>query len=289
MPTKLLLFMLLCLNLYANIELEDSYYVEDRVVGTSVITKDVKNDFTILSIDKESYIEKIKTKDLIKVLDKNGYKNYNSKKNYIVFILKSPIDTSFIEQKIKEYYEKNYDSIDIESIFVQPRGYLTSLPKEYIVNIRSRDFLSRDGTINIKTQENKKMFFDYQVKAKVMVYTSSNAIEKDAVLSPINCTKKSVTLDKFRDKPLQDIETASLQAKRHMPKDAILTIRDVEPQDIVKKDSIINVAMSKDGMNITFSAKALQDAKVNDIIKVQNSNGKIIKVKVTGGDMAEAE
>lgn len=35
---------------------------------------------------------------------------------------------------------------------------------------------------------------------------------------------------------------------------------------------MINVTMSQDGMDITFSAKALQDAKVDDIIKVQNSN-----------------
>ncbi|HEY9204128.1 MAG TPA: flagella basal body P-ring formation protein FlgA, partial [Sulfurimonas sp.] len=36
-------------------------------------------------------------------------------------------------------------------------------------------------------------------------------------------------------------------------------------------------------------AKALQDAKVNDIIKVQNSNGKILKVRVTGNNRAELE
>ena len=40
-------------------------------------------------------------------------------------------------------------------------------------------------------------------------------------------------------------------------------------------------------MDISFSAKALQNGKLNDIIKVQKSNGKILKVIVTGRNKAE--
>ncbi|MDD3856084.1 flagella basal body P-ring formation protein FlgA, partial [Sulfurimonas sp.] len=59
--------------------------------------------------------------------------------------------------------------------------------------------------------------------------------------------------------------------------------------DVVKRNAMINVSMSKEGMNIIFSAKALQDAKVDDIIKVQNNNGKILKARVTGSNAAELE
>lgn len=69
----------------------------------------------------------------------------------------------------------------------------------------------------------------------------------------------------------------------------ILTIRDVEIADALKRDAIVNVTLLKDGMVINFSAKALKDAKVNDIIKVQSSNGKILKVRVTGSNTAEIE
>ncbi|WP_310441505.1 flagellar basal body P-ring formation chaperone FlgA [Sulfurimonas sp.] len=289
MFVKIVLIALILLNLHAEDILEEVYYVDKKNITFASIVPDTKNDFHIVTIDSSRYSQKIKAKDLIKLLDKHGYKNYSSKSNYINFVLKSPIDTSYIEQKIKDYYEKKYENIEIKTVFIKPRGYITSLPENYIVNIRNNDFLSSNGTINIKTKENKKVFFDYYITANVEIYISKDIIKKETHLSPLNCTKKSVQLDSFRDKPLQNIETASLQAKRHIPKDMILTLRDIEVLDVVKRDSMININLYKDGIAITFSAKALQDGKVNDIINVQNSSGKILKAKVTSSNTAEIE
>ncbi|DAB27294.1 MAG TPA: flagella basal body P-ring formation protein FlgA [Sulfurimonas sp. UBA10385] len=249
----------------------------------------MKNDFELYTIEANRYSKRVKAKDLIKLLDKKGYKNYTSKSSYINFIIKSPVNTSALEQHVKEYYRKKYDNIEIKNISVHPRGYITSLPKDYIFDIDSRDYLSRSGIISIKTSQNKKIFFDYDIEASVAVYTSRSIIKKDTQISLLNVMRQNVVLDRFRAKPLQNIEANLLQSKRHIPKDMILTIRDVESLDVVKKDSIINVSLFKDGMGITFSAKALQDAKVNDIIKVQNSNQKILKARVTGKNTAEIE
>lgn len=286
---KIVFISLILSNLYAENVLKDVYYVDTRNVTFSSIVFDAKNDFDIVTIDSSRYSQKIKTKDLIKLLNKHGYENYSSKSNYINFILKSPIDTSYIEQKIKSYYLSKYENIDIKNVFIKPRGYITSLPENYVVNIRNNDFLSSKGTINIKTKENKKVFFDYFITANVDIYTSRDIIKKETRLSLSNCVKKSVQLDTFRDKPLQNIETASLQSKRYIPKDMILTIRDIEALEVIKRDSMININLHKDGIAITFSAKALQDGKVNDIINVQNSSGKILKARVTGSGTAEIE
>jgi flagella basal body P-ring formation protein FlgA len=277
------------LNLNANIELEDTYYVDDRSVNASIITKDTKNEFSILNIDANSYVEKIKSKELIKLLSDHGFKNYNTKRSYINFILKSPIDTELLKLKLKEYYEKNYENIEIEEISIEPRSYTQTLPKNYILNIRNRDFLSKNGIVNIKTQDDKKIFFDYSIRAKVVVYVSNKVIKKESQISLQDYIKKSIPLDRFRARPIQDLQKTTLQARRHIPKDTILTQNDIELFDVVKRDAMINVTMSQDGMDITFSAKALQDAKVDDIIKVQNSNAKVLKVRVTGTDKAELE
>lgn len=286
---KLVIFSFFALNLYADIELEGIYYVENKEVNSSIITGNTKNSFPILTISDNDYLAKIKSKELIEMLNKNGYKNYQNKSSYVNFILKSPIDTSLIKQRLKEYYKKQYKNIDIEDIIVEPRTYMQSLPEEYIVDIRSRDYLFRDGTISIETPQNMKYFFNYYIKAHVMVYESRDIIKKDTKLTPLNYIKKSILLDRFRAKPLQDIEESPLQAKRHIPKGKVLTHNDAESLDVIKRDSMVNVTMYKEGMVITFSAKALQDAKVNDIIKVQNSNKKILKVKVTGLNRAEIE
>ncbi|MFA7611417.1 MAG: flagellar basal body P-ring formation chaperone FlgA [Sulfurimonas sp.] len=289
MLLKLIVLLLFCFNLYANMELRGVYYVDSREVNSSVITGDKKNCFQILTIPENDYLDKIKSKELIKMLDKNRYKNYKHKSSYVNFVLKSPIDTSFIKQRLREYYTKQYDAIEIEDIIVEPRAYMQTLPKDYIVEIRSRDYLFSDGTINIKTPQNKKYFFNYYIKARLTVFQSREKIKKDTKITPLHYTQKKILLDRFRAKPLQDMDSTQLQAKRHIPKGRIITYNDVESPDVVRRDAMINVTMVKEGMVITFSAKALQDAKVNDIIKVQNSNGKTLKVKVTGNNRAEIE
>ncbi len=287
MLAKILVLILISINLYAGNALHSTYYVNSRSINLSSITSDTKNDFNIFTIEKSRFSKRVKTKDLIKLLETHGYKNYTSKSNYISFILKSPIDTSKIELSIKEYYQNQYEDIEITDIFVEPRAYIRVLPKNYVVNMRKRDFLSKSGTINIKTPQNKKIFFNYRVTATLPVYISRKKIKKDVKLSAINSSKKSIILDKFRAKPIQSIKINSLQSKHHIPKGRILTIRDVEALSVIKKNSFVNVSLHSDNMAITFSAKALQDGKVDDIIRVQKSDGKRFKVKVTGKNRAE--
>lgn len=286
---KFFALFLISFTLHANIELDGVYYVENREVNSSVITQNKAGSFHILTIPHSDYLAKIKSQELIDLLHKNGYKNYEHKSSYVNFVLKSPIDTSFIEHRLKEYYEKEYESIEIIDIVVEPRAYMESLPDEYTVDIRERDYLFNDGTISIKTPQNMKYFFNYYIKAYITVYESRDKIKKDTKLTPLHYIQKKVLLERFRAKPFQNIDNIQLQAKRHIPKGRIITHNDVELFDVIRRDAMINVTMVKEGMVITFSAKALQDAKVNDIIKVQNSNGKILKVRVTGNNRAELE
>jgi len=287
MLLKILLLFFIVFTLYAQIPLQSAYYVQNKEVKFSSIVPDTKDDFLITTIEQNRYSQKIKSKELLAILIKHGYKNYTTKENYVNFILKSSVDTSLIEEKLKEYYLSNYEDINIKSVFVAPRSYLASLPKTYSVEIKSRDFLSNEGILSIKTAENKKLFFDYTVVADVAVYKSRDTIKKETQLTLTNCVKKIVALENFKEQPLQNIEQKSLQVKRHIPKDTILTVRDVEILDVVKRDSMISVNLFEDGIMITFSAKALQDGKVNDIINIQNSSGKILKARVIGSDAAE--
>ena len=287
MLTKKIILFLLCVNLYANDTLRSTYYVNSRSIDLSSIISNTKNDLNLYTIDRNRHTKRVKTDDLIKLLKSHGYSNYSSKKSYVNFILKSPIDTSKIKHSIEDYYKKKYEIINITDIKVEPRAYITELPQSYLFNIRSRNFLSRSGILSIKTPQNKKIFFNYNITATLPIFISKYEIKKDIELSALNSSKKSIILDKFRAKPIQIIEKGSLQSKHHITKGKILTIRDVEVLSVVKRNSVVNISMSSDNMAITFSAKALQDGKLNDIIKVQKNDGKRLNVRVTGKNRAE--
>jgi len=164
---------------------------------------------------------------------------------------------------------------------------MKSIPKTYTIKIKKNSFLHKDGVLSIKTQKNKKIFFNYKIQASIGVFISRIKIKKDSELSVVNLKQKRVILDKFRAIPYQNIEAGMYQAKHHISENKIITIRDIADLSLVKKKTDVSITMSRDNIDISFSAKALQNGKLNDIIRVQKSNGKIIKVTVTGRNIAE--
>ncbi|QOY53627.1 flagellar basal body P-ring formation protein FlgA [Candidatus Sulfurimonas marisnigri] len=289
MLAKTFFSLLISLTLYSNNTLNKTYHVNTKDINLSHIIPHVKSDLKLFSIEKSKHTKRVKTKDLLKTLKKLGYTDYNSKSSYTNFKLKSPIDTSKIELKLINYYQSKYENINITNIFIEPRGYLASLPNNYTVNIRDRNYLSKSGVLDIKTSNNKKIFFNYNITATLSVYKTRKKMKKDAQLSAINVNKKRVVLDKFVDKPIQNVTKGKYQSKRHISKNKILTIRDVEAFNVVKRGSLINISLRSDNMSINFSAKALQEGKINDIIRVQKSNGKKIKVRIIGKNRAEMQ
>lgn len=286
---KFLIFIFFPLVLFASFELEEVYYIEGRDIDLSVITQDKKNGFIIGTIDEGRTQKMIKSKDIVELLGKYGYKDFKSKSAYVTFIQKSHLDLSSIKENLVEHFKQNYKNITIQELTIVPRGYLKNLPKEFEVGIEKDAYLSKNGTIFIETPQKRKYFFDYDIKAYVDVYITADNIKKGTNISFQNSTKKTVLLDKLKDVPIQNIDETLFETSKQLPKESIITMRDVVPLKIVKRGSIISITYDNDGMAITFNAKALQDAKLNDIIKVQNDNKKIIKVRVIGENMAVVE
>jgi flagella basal body P-ring formation protein FlgA len=267
--------------------LKHRYFVKNNNIYLSTIIENIKQDKLIYKIDANKHIKKVKTKELLKLLKSYGFDDFKTKSRYVSFVKKSPIDTSKIKNFIHNYYKKHYKKIDIQKIEVEPRGYIENLPQEYTTQIKSRNYLSKSGILDIKTPENKKIFFNYNIKATLLVYVAKTKIKKNTELSPLNTAKNSIILDKFKAKPIQEIAKGTLEAKHHIKKGSIITTRDIKGLSLVKKNSLINVYLHSKNMYINFSAKALDSGMLGDIIRVQKSDKKRLKVRVVGKNKAE--
>ena len=174
-----LLFILsftLFINLCANTQLKSNYFIQENYVVVSDIVKGSKSKLKLFDIDKNRHSIKIKTKNLLNKLNKLGYKNITSRHNYTQFTQKSPINTDRLELYLREVYRKNYASIDIQSISISPRSYLYEMPQNYKISLHKKAHLSNKDIINIKTDDNKKIFFNYLVKARISVIISKQTI-----------------------------------------------------------------------------------------------------------------
>jgi len=287
---KIIFLLIFPILIFAANNLQSNYFIQnDFIMLSDIVHVKKKDDKKLFNIDKYRHSKRIKRDKLLKILQKNGYSNYASKHSYIQFTKRSPIDTTLIQNSIKKLYTQKYKTIKISSITIIPTHYLEKLPQNYSVHFNERAHLSKKGVLYIKTDDNKKIFFNYQILAAVSVLTARNNIKKDSELSSVNTRKKSIILNKFRAMPLQGLHVSSYQAKHNLKTNDIITSRDVIGLYLVKRGSNVSVSLQNEGIDIFFSAKALQNGRLGDSISVMQKNNKKLKVVVVGRNKAEVK
>ena len=283
-----LLALLFSKIIFADTILKEIYYIQNNEIKISDIVTDFKSDIVLYTIFDGRYTKRVKSKELISLLQKYGYKNFTTKKKYIKFIKEKKIDFSYIKNKLKNLYKVNYQNIVFKNIEIHSRGYLNSLPTQYNLKINSKNYLKSNGILSIKDKKTKKqIFFDYTIDADVNVYLSKKNIRRKEELSFKNCSKKTIHFDRFRAMPIQKIDKKSIQSKHNIKENTIITVRDIQKFNLIRRGSTINVVLKNRNISISFSAVSLQDGLYGDIIKVKQNNSKIIKVKVIGYDLGK--
>ena len=284
---KLSLFLLLSCTLFATEYLQSNYFVEDDFVMLSDIVSNPAQDRKLFDIDRNRHTKRVKEKELLQTLQEYGYTDYRAKHPYVQFSKKSPINTNKIQTYIENLYKKKYSSIDIKEISVQSRSYIEKLPTYYEVGSDRKAHLDNNGIIFIKTIKNKKIFFNYQIRAEITVYVPTQELRRGTELSVLNSKKKSIMLDKFRAMPLQNIEPHTLETKHRVKVGRVFTHRDVVGLYLIKRGSKINVTLEDGRISISFSAEASQSGRLGSTISARKNDGKQIKVLVTGKNRAE--
>jgi len=288
--TKIIFLLIFSTLVFATNNLQSNYFIQnDFIMLSDIVHVNKKNDKKLFTIDKYRHSKRIKRERLLKILQKNGYSNYTSKHSYIQFTKRSPIDTTRIQNSIKKLYTQEYKAIKISSITFAPMHYLDKLPKNYSIHFNKRAHLSKKGVLYIKTNDNKKIFFHYKILAKVSVLTARKNIKKDSELTMVNTRKKSIILNRFNAMPLQSLHVNRYQAKHNLKTNDIITSRDVIGLYLVKRGSNVNVSLQNSGIDIFFSAKALQNGRLGDTISVIQKNDKKLKVVVVGRNRAEVK
>ncbi len=287
MLLKTLLLLFSFVSLFGERSLQKDYYVDSNEINLSTIIPNIQIDKKIFTITQGKYTKRVKSSQLLELLSKNGYKDFSATSSYVKFTKKSPINTKKINQELIKIYKSRYKKIDIKSVEIRARGYIEALPKEYVVSIQSKNHLKNSGILSIKTPSKKQLFFDYTIIAELDVYKIRKNVKRNTELSHLNCVKKSIILEKFRAMPIQELGKGRLQSKTHLKMDAVLTIRDVRELVLVKRGSIVNVLLSSDNIDISFSGQAMKDAVFGDIIKIKQNNSKVLKIRVVAKGRGE--
>ncbi|MFT7859704.1 MAG: flagellar basal body P-ring formation chaperone FlgA [Sulfurimonas sp.] len=285
---KILLTLFISINLYSA-NLQRNYFVQEDTIKLSDIAKEIsaKEDRILFRLSNTKHIKRIRAKKLIKILEKHGLKGYVSRYPYIQFNKISPIDTARLRDFLEKHYKSKYKSITIKKMEISPRYYMDKLPKNYTIEIRKKEHLSNEGIVAIESDNHRKYFFNYKLKASLPVLTLRKDCDRNTELSRVNTAKNSIILEKFTAMPLQSIKNGSIELKHKMEKGSLLTERDVEPLTLIRRGELINVTLHNGSILINFSARALQNGTLGDRIFVETNKKKKVKVTVTGKNKAK--
>jgi len=287
MLRKLLVSILLFYSFAAAQELQSEYFVEGDTITLKTIIPSTKEETTLYNFANSKNIKRVKSSLLIKKLKELGYRDFEAKHAYVQFSKKSPVETSFIKNALRNYYKKNYSSITIDSIEVNPRTYMEQLPKEYSFGIQKDSFLQNSGYCYIVTPEKKKIFFRYLVSAHILAYHARQTLLRGEALGKINLVKKSIMLSKFRAKPLEELPKDGLEAKHRVKKGTLITLRDTATLVLVKRGERVHVTLRNSGIAISFEAEAITDGRLGESVTIQKSDNKRLIGRVVGKNQVE--
>jgi len=146
----------LFIQLFAQTTLDSIYVSKTKEIKLSDIDANVIHDKIIYTISPTKHTRKVKTKELLRLLNDNDLNTYVAKHSYVKFVQKSPIDTSEIKKFAQEYYKKHYPTIKIQKILITPRSFTTTLAKQYTLRMQKKSFLRHNAILVLKSYKGRK-------------------------------------------------------------------------------------------------------------------------------------
>jgi flagella basal body P-ring formation protein FlgA len=286
MRSTLFLVLLLALCLEAA-TLKPLYLFTDHQISSRDIDADAVSEFEILQIPDHKTKLKVPASKIIQRFEAHGLTLDRGTIRRVTFIKRSPVDLGDFEQAVRELFEKHYPGLIIHRLTVYPRSYTEVLPKSYTFELDDRLAQRSEGTFYIRTDSNRKYFFDFAIDATVDVLVAKTNLERDTELTHFNTYQKAVHIDDLEGQALTRLEAGQYQIKYALKANEPITFRDLESAPLVKRGRQVMVSMKNGMVLIEFSATALEDGGLHDIIALRKADGQKVKARVTGMNKVE--
>jgi flagella basal body P-ring formation protein FlgA len=283
----LVLLLAFKLQLYSNTAtIRARYCIEDNSLKTSqFVSSSSQIEIIQLPNFTSSYsIPSIKLKEKLKqydIEDKSGgvvtfYKNCNQ--NY---------EKSKIKQALRKKFLSHYQSIKIRSISVN--STIKSLPdlkgfKFSHININRYNLYKKSGVFQAvftKKHLKRNVSFRFDIDAKHIAFVTKQNIKRNQKITLNNIEKKYVSLGSLPSNTITKIsQILGYEAKINLKARKAITSNILKKSFIVKKHQKTRAKLVESGLEFSLTVQALGDGNVGDIIKVVNSNGKILNAKI---------
>jgi len=178
---------------------------------------------------------------------------------------------------------------------------VTSLPIGFKSVDDSRLILDKDGDIKIKgeylylpvqVKRNDGRFSNSVVTLKVKLYknvfTAIKTIQKGEVVKIEDVTITESDVTGLRSESISDFgENKTYRAKFTIKEGTIIEANVVEELPVILIGTVVKAVKETGMIKISFDAKAKDDGKIGDVIRVQRDDGKIFKAKIENKEIVK--
>jgi len=239
------------------------------------------NPIVLFKIPYNKKHYQIETEQILNILKKHNIEVEYTRFQNIIFDIAKPMLEEEIKEKIINIYKEKYPYMDINNIELTRSGHKNdTLISDNNLHIKDT-FLKRDkGSFYIISQQGNRVFFNYEIDATFKALSPSFTLNSKTILHSNNVKSKSFKFKYLRETPLTKLPNYNIQLKKRVYPKKYITLKDIEPVPLVKKNTNIKAILKGVGYSLEFIAKALSNGNLNDIIWIKRDDGKRMKAKV---------
>ncbi len=285
LPLLLVSYQMLC----AALTLQEHYRYETPVIWSDDLFPSLQKHFIVLEIPEKKTRYRIKASELCERFEREGI-TIESNESIVSFERQFTFDMTPLDEALRAHFKEVYPDMIIQALHVNPRAYMTGLPESYEIIIPKKAHQRAKGTFYIKSEDQKRYFFDYELVATIPTVTAKMTIDRRDALTPFNTRLTQSSFTNFTVPPLAPL-TSDMQwrAKIRLVSGRLLSERDVEPIPIVKRDTPVTAVLKSASMIIELSVTAEEDGGLYDMITVKKSDGETLRAKVIGTGKVEIQ
>jgi len=198
----------------------------------------------------------------------------------------SVIDFGNVKKLFIQKFKAKYPMIKIKKVEITSASPLSQSLSSYKlkdIDLTQDDYRNAEGTFGAvykKDMETKKIYLRYMLDANISVFKASYNLRNGKILNQDDYEKVEIKLGKL---PLHvingDIKNNYI-IKGYIRKGSILSTDRLKIKKDLLKGSFIRARIEEENMILEIDAHILNDANIGDIIKIQTTNGRVLRAKI---------
>lgn len=285
--SKYIFLIFLSYNTLYSAFLQPNYFFKRNLITAYDLNVSCNKNFEILEIPEGKNYYRINAQILLKSFELNGCPLEGNAVRFVTFTQESNNDFFTFKEQVSTFFTSQYPTLRLESVEVIPHGYIDSLPPHPKAIFEKNAKSKSQGIFYVIDIHGIRRYFDFQIRGTLSLLHTRKKVSRNEILSSENSVIQTIDFKNFRDDPLIIFPKQSLRFCTSLKENTPLLARNLEPLPIVEKNSKVMVIVKNDSVMVEFSARAIQEGALYDIITIEKADGKRVRAKVIGENQVE--